>query len=91
MALASIICSVAGVFLITTCILAPISPVPLVLGAVFGYLASQQLPPNAEQAIRSQAQFGLWIGVAGSAIALLCIVLFATVFLLGILEGAATV
>lgn len=91
MALASLICSVAGVFLLTTCIAAPVSPIPLFLGAILGFIAVQQLPLNAEKTVRAQAQFGLWIGVGGSVLVLLFLIFFAGIFVLGMMEGAASV
>ena len=90
LALASTVCSLVGTFLLTTCVLAPLSVVPLLFGAFFGALAMGRLPVNAKRSARTQAQFGMWIGVAGSAFALLVLAVFGTIVVLGLLDSAAT-
>lgn len=87
-ALASLICSIVGVLLLTSCFGTILSPLPLALAAVLGYLASRELPPTAERRFHSQAQFGLWIGVGGTVLALIMIGLFLIVLVIGAMGGA---
>lgn len=75
-ALWSLICSLAG-FVVCPCLY----PV----GAFLGYQALQLLPPDAERGTRSQAQFGMWVGIIGLALMVVLALLFALLVLLGVM------